>query len=278
MLSDNATTFVAALEYLKTMSENPRVMEYLLDIKCNWKFVPARAPWFGAIWERLIGLLKSCLKKIVGQALLRFEELTCVLVELEGIINDRPLSYLPGDLNQLEILIPNHLILGRKLKPFPREVVNWEEISGVPTYGRREFTEKRFLYGSKLCNDLWKRWEREYLTMLRETHQVGIVHGSWPRIEEGVLIHDEGPRSKWKLSQVIKLHKGRDKVPRVATLRTAHSQLMRSVIKLYPLELWQDIRETNPATDGIQSSTRPSRRTAQIAAEARKALIRTGLL
>ncbi|XP_066984713.1 uncharacterized protein [Macrobrachium rosenbergii] len=124
MLSDNAITFVAASEYLKTTSENPTVKEHLLDIKCNWEFTQARALWFGAIWERLIGLLKSCLKKIVGQALLSFEELTCVLVELEGIINDRPISYMPADLNQLEIITPNHLILGRKLKSFPREVVN----------------------------------------------------------------------------------------------------------------------------------------------------------
>ncbi|XP_066947042.1 uncharacterized protein [Macrobrachium rosenbergii] len=108
MLSDNTTTFVAVSEYLKTISENPRVKEHLLDIKCNWKFIPARAPWFGAIWERLMGLLKLCLKKIVGQALLSFEELTCILVELKGIINDRPLSYMPGDLNQLEILTSNH--------------------------------------------------------------------------------------------------------------------------------------------------------------------------
>ncbi|XP_066938280.1 uncharacterized protein [Macrobrachium rosenbergii] len=213
MLSDNATTFVAASECLKTMSENPRVKEHLLDIKCNWKFIPARTPWFGAIWERLIGLLKSCLEKIRGQALLSFEELTCVLVELEGIINDRPLSYTPGDLNQLEILTPNHLILGRKLKSFPREVVNWEEISSDPIYGRREFTEKRFLYVPKLCDNLWKRWERKYLT-LRETHRVGIVHGSWPRIGEVVLIHDEGPRSKWKLGQVIELYVGERQGPK----------------------------------------------------------------
>lgn len=64
----------------------------------------------------------------------------------------------------------------------------------------------------------------------------------------------------------------------MAALRMAHSQLMRLVIKLYPLDLWQEMREINPATENIQSSTRPSRRTAQIAAEARKALIRTGLL
>ncbi|XP_066964380.1 uncharacterized protein [Macrobrachium rosenbergii] len=160
MLSDNTTTFVMASEYLKTMSENPRVKEHLLDIKCNRKFIPARATRFGAVWERLIGLRKSCLKKIVGQALLSFEELACALVELEGIINDRPLSYTPRDLKQLEILTPKHLILGRKLKSFPRRVVNWEEISGDLTYGRREFTKKRFLYVSRMCDNLWKRRER----------------------------------------------------------------------------------------------------------------------
>ncbi|XP_066964324.1 uncharacterized protein [Macrobrachium rosenbergii] len=199
MLSDSTTTFVAASEYIKTMSENPRVKEHLLDIECNWKFIPARALFFGAVWERLIGLLKSCLKKIVGQALLSFEELTSILVELEGIINDRPLSYMPGDLNQLEILTPNHLSLGRKRKSFPRGAVNWEEISDDPTYGWREFTEKRFLYVSRLCDNLWKRCEREYLTTLRDTHRVGMMHGSWPRIGEVVLILDEGPRSKRKL-------------------------------------------------------------------------------
>ncbi|XP_066946062.1 uncharacterized protein [Macrobrachium rosenbergii] len=207
MLSDSATMFVVASEYLKTMSENPKVKEHLLDIKCNWKFIPARAPWFGAIWERLKGLLKQCQKMIVSQVLLSFEELTCILAELEGIISDIPLSYTPGNLNQLEILTPNHLILGRKFKSFPRDVVNWEEISADPPYGQKEFTGKRFLCVSRLCNNLRKRWEREYLTTLRETHRVGTMHCSWPRIGEVVLIHD-GPRSKWKLGQVIELHMG----------------------------------------------------------------------
>ncbi|XP_066965875.1 uncharacterized protein [Macrobrachium rosenbergii] len=155
MLSDNTTTFVVVSEYLKTMLKNPRVKEHLLDIKCNGKFIPVRAAWFGALWGKLIGLLKSCLKKILGQALFSFEELTWVLVEPEGIINDKPLSYMSRDLNQLEILTPNHLILGRKRKSFPREV-NWEEIPDDPTYGRRELTKIRFLFVSKLCNNLWK--------------------------------------------------------------------------------------------------------------------------
>ncbi|XP_066946072.1 uncharacterized protein [Macrobrachium rosenbergii] len=131
MLSDNATTFVAASEYLKAMAENISVQEHLNQVECKWKFIPARAPWFGAIWERLIGLLKSCLKKVVGQALLRYDELSCVVTELESIINDKTVELHSGDLGNPEVLTPNHLILGRKLRSFPKETVNWEEASKV---------------------------------------------------------------------------------------------------------------------------------------------------
>ena len=154
ILSDNATTFVAAAEFLKTIAESREVQEHFLDIKCTWQFIPARAPWFGAIWERLIGLVKSCLKKVLGNALVTFEELSCILIELEAIINDRPLGYDPGDLNQLEVLTPNHLLYGRKLRTFPKEVTLWEELSSDPTIGKGEEVTKRFKYISHICDHL----------------------------------------------------------------------------------------------------------------------------
>ena len=88
VLSDSTTTFVAAAGFLRNIAESREVQEHLLDMKCSWKFIPARAPWFGAIWERLIGLVKTCLKKVLCQALVTVEELLCILIELEAIIND----------------------------------------------------------------------------------------------------------------------------------------------------------------------------------------------
>ncbi|XP_068211786.1 uncharacterized protein [Palaemon carinicauda] len=265
MLSDNATTFVSTSVYLKNMAKSSIVQEHLNAIECKSKFIPARAPWFGAIWERLIGLLKTCLKKEIGQAFLSFSELSCVVTELEVIINDRPLIYTSGDLDQLDILTPNHLILGRRLRSFPREVRNWKDVG------------KRFLYITKKCDDLWKRWEREYLTSLRETHRVGIRHKSWPKMRDVVLIHDEGSRSRWKLGQIVKLHVGPDDFLRVVTLKTPQGQVMRPVVKLYPLELWQETDVViSEKTDN--KSTRPSRKTAQTATEARRALIQAGQL
>ncbi|XP_064097753.1 uncharacterized protein LOC135209088 [Macrobrachium nipponense] len=278
MLSDNATTFVAASEYLKTMADSPLFQNHLAEnIECKWKFIPARAPWFGAIWERLIGLLKNCMKKVVGRALLSYDEYPAFLVELESIINDRPLSYTSGDLDQKEILTPNHLILGRKLRSFPKETINWEEVSEDPLYSKTENVEKRFLYISKLCDQLWKRWEHEYLISLRETHRIGVQHNSWPKIGDVVLVHDEGPRNKWKLGQVIQVHVGSDNVVRVATLKTSHGQIMRPIVKLYPLELWQEVETPDPAKFP-EVSTRPSRKAARVAAETRKDLIQKGLL
>ncbi|XP_066983767.1 uncharacterized protein [Macrobrachium rosenbergii] len=277
MLSDNATTFVSASDYLKNMAESSLVQEHLNAIECKWKFIPARAPWFGAIWERLIGLLKTCLKKVIGQAFLSFNELSCVVTELEAIINDRPLRYTPGDLDQLDILTPNHLILGRRLRSFPREVIDWKDETKDPLYGENKDVGKRFLYITKKCDDLWKRWEREYLTSLRETHRVGIRHEFWPKMGDDVLIHDEGPRSRWKLGQIVKLHVGPDDVLRVVTLKTPQGQVMRPVVKLYPLELWQETDVViSEKTDN--KNTRPIRKTAQAATEARRTLIQAGQL
>ncbi|XP_064104040.1 uncharacterized protein LOC135213871 [Macrobrachium nipponense] len=66
-------------------------------------------------------------------------------------------------------------------------------------------------------------------------------------LRDVVLVHDEGPRNKWKLGQVIQVHVGSDNVVRVATLKTSHGQIMRPIVKLYPLELWQEVETPDPA-------------------------------
>ena len=80
----------------------------------TWKFTLTKAPWHGAIWERLVQSVKRCLKKVVGRTTLTFVELQTVLLQIEAILNSRPLCQLEeGDL--VEPLTPNHLLFGRKL-------------------------------------------------------------------------------------------------------------------------------------------------------------------
>ena len=277
ILSDNATTFVAAAGFLRDIAESREVQEHLLDMKCSWQFIPARAPWFGAIWERLIGLVKTCLKKVLGQALVTLEELSCILIELEAIINDRPLGYDPGDLNQLEVLTPNHLLYGRKMRTFPKEVTLWEDLSSDPTVGIGDDVTKRFKVISRLCDHLWNRWKREYLSALRESHRNKTRDVVWPTLGEVVLIHDEGPRAKWRLGRIVRLYPGGDGVVRVAQVKTDAGQFNRPVVKLYPLEAGPTIEPEADRNVSV-SAERPVRKTAIAAAQARKGLIKTGQL
>ena len=75
ILSDNATTFTVSGKYLKDIKNDPMVIEHTHINQCERQFIPGRAPWFGAIWERLIGIVKAGLRTVLGRALVTVEEL-----------------------------------------------------------------------------------------------------------------------------------------------------------------------------------------------------------
>ncbi|XP_033212371.1 uncharacterized protein LOC117169969 [Belonocnema kinseyi] len=80
------------------------ITEQILEIE--WHFNPPSAPWWGGWWERLIGVLKTILRKILGKASLSYESLTTALCDVEAIINSRPLTYVSEDEEDLKPLTP----------------------------------------------------------------------------------------------------------------------------------------------------------------------------
>mgnify|MGYP001792534837 CR=1 FL=1 len=64
----------------------------------------------GGFYERLIGVTKRALKKSIGRISLARSQLETVLVEIEAIINTRPLLYVSEDLNQDVIITPMHFL------------------------------------------------------------------------------------------------------------------------------------------------------------------------
>jgi len=58
-----------------------------------------RSPWWGGHFERLVGLVKSCLKKVIGNASLLIDELDTVLLEVEVVLNSRPLTYIYDEIS-----------------------------------------------------------------------------------------------------------------------------------------------------------------------------------
>ena len=56
-----------------------------------------KAPWWGGIFEWLIQSTKICLRKIIGQASFSYDELLTAVIEVESVLNSRPLSYVSGN-------------------------------------------------------------------------------------------------------------------------------------------------------------------------------------
>ena len=109
MISDNAKTFVSAAQTIENVLTSSEVQHHLAGVKVKWVFNLEKAPWWGGFFERMIQSIKRCLKKTIGKAKLTYDELLTVLIEVEAIINSRPLSYVSSeDLD--EPLTPSHML------------------------------------------------------------------------------------------------------------------------------------------------------------------------
>ena len=234
MYSDNALNFRSSSVFLNKIGNHPLVKQSLANHRCEWRFIPSRAPWMGGFWERLIGVLKRSLLKTLGHSLVTRQELEAVVIEIESNLNDRPLTYVYDDLNEPTALSPSQLIYGFQIN--------------APSYSDKELKFQnpdllmrhlgfRYRKTTKLKEQFWRRWQREYLTSLRGNQGPATPYNNKINIGDVVLIEDEGPHHKWKLGQVIRLHHGKDNLVRSAEVKTSKAHISRPIKMLYPLEL-----------------------------------------
>ena len=94
------------------------------------------------------------------------------IVEIEAIINSRPLSYLhPDGLEQP--LAPSHLLVGHRLLSLPDHLTYLEPEDDKDFELNTESLQRRAKHLNSVLNHFWKRWSREYLLELRDTHHQG---------------------------------------------------------------------------------------------------------
>ena len=90
----------------------------------------------------------------------------------------------------------------------------------------------------------WKRWRREYLAELRESHRYLLDKSQGkPKVVNGdiVLVHDEAlPRGFWKLGRIQSVIVGVDGQARAATVNT-----VKKGCSIYPF--WGVLSAVMPA-------------------------------
>ena len=111
-------------------------------------------------------LVKRCLRKAIGRSTLNYDQLNTVLVEVEAIVNSRPITYVYDDVEGVSYSIsPSHLLYGRRIISLP----NSEVFEVTSTHDSLVKKSKQHRHTLSQFLSLWRRM---YLINLREYHRV----------------------------------------------------------------------------------------------------------
>ena len=248
VMSDNASTYLAAADELQRLLQSEHLTEVLGRRGVLWRFIPKLAPWYGGWWERLIGLTKMSLKKVLGRSRVTLPVLQTLVVELEATLNDRPLTYVSPEFDDAEPLTPAHLLHGHRIMSLPHEEVGEEDLED-PTFGDSADINRQARLQAFLLGQFRSQWKHEYLTSLREHHRATGINSQTIKTGDIVLVHDDSPRITWKLAVIEELMKGKHGLVRAAKIRTAQGRTNRPIAKLIPLEVSSEVANSSSTND-----------------------------
>lgn len=179
----------------------------------------------GGAWERLVRSIKTILYKISPAQKFTDESLRSALMEVELIVNSRPLTYVSLEAEDQEAITPNHFHLGSSngAKPF----CSLENIDCRMCLRQSEM----------FANMFWRRFVKEMLPTL-------TPRGKWSQrskpieVDDLVLVVDENTeRNTWQRGKVLEVTKAKDGQVRRAKIKTMSGTIERPAVKLAILDV-----------------------------------------
>ena len=165
---------------------------------------------------------------MVGKQSLKEEVLVTVFAQVEALLNNRPLTHIGAHPEELEVLTPNHFLIGGPNPHIPADVVEDSD----------KCFKRRWKHSQQVIDHIWRRWLREYLPTLSARRK-------WQRNEPNLrendivlMVDPNSPRGHWPLGRVAKVMPGPDGVVRTANVVTSKGSYDRPAARLCRLEAW----------------------------------------
>ncbi len=269
--SDNGRSFVAsnrALAKLAALVEEAQTHASFERYQIKWVFLTPRAPWFGAFFERMIGVSKRVLEQTNINKASNLDDIRTIVTQVEAIVNSRPL--IEADEEGRVALTPAHFLIGTSLLALP------------PYPSSADLPDPNHLlrHYQSICEtrtQLQARLQKEYLVELRKHHRIHNPTRS-PAVGEWVLVSGEETlgqdRFGWPVEQIKELIPDADghvRRVRISWRGGLRERPVRSLIPLEGLHSTPADPEPPPSTAagarecGERDTTRPLRRSSRLA-------------
>lgn len=187
------------------------------------------------------------MRKAITDGLLTYEEFHTLSIEVEAILNSRPLVPIdsPSD-DAVDVLTPGHFLVGCPLAALPYH----------HDLGQKITLLRRWNLVERLAHNLWQRWKQEYVIILQRRSK---WQTDQPPLSQGdlVLIKDTQTFQRdWPMAVVIKLFPGSDKRTRVVELQSGTTILRRPIANLIRLSSEASLPQTRG--EDVQVARTPS--------------------
>ncbi|KAL7880314.1 hypothetical protein SRHO_G00025680 [Serrasalmus rhombeus] len=203
---------------------HPQLQAQLADYQILFKFNPPSAPHFGGTWEREVRSIKSALRVAVGSQSTSEDVLYTVLVEVEGILNSKPLCYASSDVADPDPITPNMLLMGRRDASLPQVA-----------YAPADMGRRRWRHCQNIVDQFWIQFARQYLPTL-QTRQKWHKQSENLAVDSVVMIVDpQLPRAQWPIGRVTKTITSQDGCVRIVDVLVKGKIYTRPVARLIQL-------------------------------------------
>lgn len=175
----------------------------------------------------MVRSIKTVLYKIWPTRLPDDELLCSMVTETENIVNSRPLTYVPLDNENSDVLTPNHFLLG-----------NSNGMKPLATYDDTPIALKStWLYSQQWAEIFWRKWLAEYMPNLTCRTKWHLKTRPLSVGDLVIVVDPTCPRNVWLRGKVIEVKVAQDGQVRSAKIQTSRGIIERPVIKLAVLDV-----------------------------------------